>query len=226
MKHAKTKSLAIKGDAYTHPGKHFLIIIIVVICISLFITYFKDRQFLYHVDQGAMVLTHYHVKQDYLPPNRYSRPMTRLKNVNGIVIHYTANPGSSAMENRSYFENLRFTHQTSASSHFIIDQDGTILQIIPLNEIAYASNTRNKDTISIECCYNARDGHFTRATYRSLIALVKALMDHYHLNSDDVIRHYDVTGKLCPLYFVENPSAWTLFKKRLNGWSILGYLYF
>jgi len=24
----------------------------------------------------------------------------------------------------------------------------------------------------------------------------------------DVIRHYDVTEKLCPLYYVEHPEAW------------------
>lgn len=225
MKHAKSNSLSTRGQRRKIFHKRYLLMILCILLLRSFLTYFKECQFLYHVENGAMILNHYHCQQDYLTVNRYSRPGIQLKKVDGIVIHYTANRGSRAFNNRSYFENLRLTHQTSASSHFIIDQDGTILQIIPLNEIAYASNTRNKDTISIECCYNESDGRFTRATYRTLIALVKALMDHYHLTSDDVIRHYDVTGKLCPLYFVENPREWMLFKKRLDGWNILGFLY-
>jgi N-acetylmuramoyl-L-alanine amidase CwlA len=54
---------------------------------------------------------------------------------------------------------------------------------------------------------------------------VKALMSAYNLDSGDVIRHYDVTGKLCPLYYVRNPKEWTLFKERLDGWNIFGIIY-
>lgn len=55
---------------------------------------------------------------ELLDVNEYSRPGTTLKQVNGIVIHYTANPGSSAMANRDYFEGLKDAHTTKASSHF------------------------------------------------------------------------------------------------------------
>ena len=47
---------------------------------------------------------------ELLDVNEYSRPGTTLKQVNGIVIHYTANPGSSAMANRDYFEGLKDAH--------------------------------------------------------------------------------------------------------------------
>ncbi len=155
----------------------------------------------------------------FLTKNKYSRPGTKLKRVKGVVVHYTANPGSTAINNRNYFENLKDTHLTYASSHFVIGLQGEIIQCIPLNEWAYASNNRNKDTISIECCHPTSNGSFNEATYNSLVKLVQALIDTYYLDVDDVIRHYDVTGKLCPLYFVNNPSEWTKFKKKLTSKS-------
>ena len=83
---------------------------------------------------------------ELLDVNEYSRPGTTLKQVNGIVIHYTANPGSSAMANRDYFEGLKDAHTTKASSHFIVGLEGEVVQCIPTTEIAYASNDRNGDT--------------------------------------------------------------------------------
>ena len=55
-----------------------------------------------------------------LTVNEYSRPGTKTERINGIVIHYTANPGSTAMQNRNYFEGLKDSHITKASSHFIV----------------------------------------------------------------------------------------------------------
>ena len=43
---------------------------------------------------------------ELLTVNEYSRPGTELAQVNGIVVHYTANPGTTAEQNRSYFESL------------------------------------------------------------------------------------------------------------------------
>lgn len=151
------------------------------------------------------------IQHDFLTKNPYSRSGRSLPRVNGIVIHYTANPGSTAKNNRNYFENLKITHSTSASSHFIIGLDGEIIQCIPLNEIAYASNNRNKDTIAIECCHPDSTGRFNQATYQSLQKLVRALMQTYHLQNQDIIRHYDITGKICPKYFVDYPEQWQEF---------------
>lgn len=156
------------------------------------------------------------IVQEFLPVNEYSRPGTALKSVNGIVVHYVANPGSTGWENRHYFEGLAESHETKAGAHFIIGLDGTIIQCVPLNELTYCSNSRNIDTISIECCHPEEDGKFTEETYESLVKLCKWLMDRYDLKTDDVIRHYDVTGKLCPLYFVEHEDAWEAFKDELK----------
>ena len=153
---------------------------------------------------------------ELLTVNPYSRPGTALEKVNGIVIHYTANPGATAIANRNYFENLKDTHTTKASSHFVVGLEGEIVQCIPTAEIAYASNDRNSDTISIECCYKNEDGSFEQATYDSVIRLTAWLCEKFGLTSEDVIRHYDVTGKLCPLYYVEHEDAWTQFKKDVD----------
>ena len=62
--------------------------------------------------------------QDFLEINEYSRPGTRLDRINSIFVHYTANPGTSAAQNRSYFANLAETHERSASAHLIFGDEG------------------------------------------------------------------------------------------------------
>lgn len=155
---------------------------------------------------------------ELLTINPYSRPGTALEKVNGIVVHYTANPGSGAIQNRNYFEGLKDSQTTYASSHFIIGLDGEIVQCIPCSEIAYASNKRNSDTISIECCIPDETGKFNPATYDALVELTSWLCTRYGITSDAVIRHYDVTGKLCPKYYVEHEDAWEQFKKDIDAY--------
>ncbi len=147
--------------------------------------------------------------QDFLTINPYSRPGDELKSVKNIFVHYTANPGTDARQNRNYFEGLAETKECSASSHFIIGFKGDILQCIPLDEIAYTVKTRNEDSVSIECCYLADDGKFTPETYKSLLKLLDWLLETYRLEPEDVLRHYDAGGKDCPKYYVQNPEEWT-----------------
>lgn len=149
---------------------------------------------------------------DLLTVNAYSRPGTATDPINGIVIHYTANPGTTAKQNRDYFEGLRFSRVTKVSAHFIIGLEGEIIQCVPTGEIAYASNDRNHDTISIETCHPDETGQYTEETYDSLVELTAWLCGKFQLDEDDVIRHYDVTGKACPLYFVDHEDAWEDFK--------------
>lgn len=148
-----------------------------------------------------------------LTVNEYSRPGTKTERINGIVIHYTANPRSTAMQNRNYFEGLKDSHITKASSHFIVGLDGEIVQCIPTWEEAYASNDRNSDTVSIETCHPNEDGKYTQATYKSMVQLTAWLCKKFDLTEKDVIRHYDITGKICPKYFVEDEVAWEKFRE-------------
>ncbi len=158
------------------------------------------------------------ITEDFLTVNEYSRPGEPLEQVNNIFVHYTANPGTSAAQNRSYFENLGITGETSASAHFVIGYDGEIIQCIPLNEIGYAVMKRNYDSVSIECCYLTDDGKFTDATYQSLIRLCAWLLNEYGLAPEDMMRHYDEGGKKCPLYYVENEEAWNQFLRDLENY--------
>lgn len=158
--------------------------------------------------------------EDFLTLNPYSRPGESLESVHNIFVHYTANKGTSAAQNRSYFENLGTTGETSASAHFIIGFEGEIIQCVPLTEIAYAVMGRNYDSVSIECCYLDDDGEFTWATYQSLIRLCAWLLDEYDLTPEDILRHYDEGGKKCPLYYVDNEGKWEQFKQDVEQYIL------
>lgn len=155
-----------------------------------------------------------YVEKDYIPVNEWSRPGTPLEDINAVVIHYVGNPGTTARANRNYFASLSSGKEgTYASSHFVVGLEGEVVQCIPLTEIAYASNTRNGDTVSIEVCHPDETGEFSPVTYGRCVELAAWLCREFKLDPEtDVIRHYDVTGKECPLYYVEHPEAWERLK--------------
>ncbi len=154
------------------------------------------------------------ISEQFLTVNEFSRPGLSLTDTpQYIVIHYTANPGSSAQNNRDYFENLKDTGQTYASAQFVIGLNGEIIQCVPCDEMAYCSNSLNEICISIELCHPDEWGNFTDATYNNCVYLVAHLMNYYHMDMSQLIRHYDVTGKNCPRYFVEHEDRWDVFKQ-------------
>lgn len=160
----------------------------------------------------AIVLPDY-IKEDLLPVNPYSRCGDKLERVNAVVIHYVGNPNTTAWQNRSYFANLADNGATSASSNLIVGLEGEVILCVPLDEVAYCSNDRNYDTVSVEFCHPEEDGKPTQATYDALVKLTAWLCDLYGLDAQtDVIRHYDVIGKECPRYFVQHEDAWEQFK--------------
>lgn len=163
---------------------------------------------------GEGVMVPDDVAEEFLPVNRWSRPGVPLEEINGVVIHYVGNPATTAEANRNYFASLASgTENTFASSHFIVGLEGEVLQCIPLTEIAYASNDRNGDTVAIEVCHPDETGEFSRETYEQVVQLTAWLCHTFELDPEtDVIRHYDVTGKICPRYYVEQPEAWEQFR--------------
>lgn len=160
--------------------------------------------------EGA-VLPEY-VTQELLTENPWSRPGTPLEEIRGVVIHYVGNPNTSAEANRNYFESLKDgTEGIYASAHFIVGLEGEVVQCIPLTEWAYASNSRNGDTVSVEVCHPDETGEFSPVTYDRTVELTAWLCSTFGLTADDVLRHYDVSGKICPRYYVENEDAWSGF---------------
>ena len=149
------------------------------------------------------------IDQQIIDVDGDSRRGVYLEGVENIVIHYVGNPGTTAQQNRDYYANP----SSEVSSHFVIGLKGEIIQCIPLQEKSSASNHRNKDTISIEVCHPDASGKFTQASYESLVKLTAWLCEVCGLDSNDVIRHYDITGKQCPLYFVTYEEKWEQFKR-------------
>ena len=142
-----------------------------------------------------------------IPVDGTSRRGEQLTDIRNIVIHYVGNPGSTAQQNRNWYENP----ESEVSSHFLVGLDGEVIQCIPLNEFSSASNHRNCDTISIEVCHPDESGKFTDTTYRAVVKLTVWLLKTCHLEAEDVIRHHDITGKDCPRYYVQNEDRWQDF---------------
>ena len=128
-----------------------------------------------------------------------------------IVVHYTGT-SASAHNNLSYFSHS----SAGASAHYFIDRDGTICQSVAEGDIAWhAGNWKmNCRSIGIENVSAGED--FTDAQIDALASLVQSLMAKYGISADHVIRHYDVTGKLCPAPYVDS-SKWDALHARITG---------
>lgn len=202
-------------------GGAALIILAIVLLIHALVSGHKDVETSGKVDSGTfnkvqeetylVIEKKPDIDVQLLTPNDYSRPGIATETIENIVVHYTANPGTTAQQNHNFFESLKDTHDTSVSSHFVVGLEGEIIQCIPTSERAYASNQRNYNTVSIECCHMDETGKFNDSTYNSVVELCAWLCCKFNLQAEDVIRHYDVTGKACPKYFVDNPEEWDKF---------------
>ena len=152
-----------------------------------------------------------------LPLNPYSRPGTAVKGPEKIVVHYVGNPGSTARNNRDYFANLAKTHYAHVSSHYVVGLEGEIIRCIPEEEVAYGASNKNQNTLHIECCHPDKTGKFTPATQEALVELLADICRRKGLDPlADVVRHYDLTGKHCPLWYVNNPGEWADLKERVQ----------
>ena len=149
----------------------------------------------------------------FIPVDGASRRGEALEGVEGIVIHYVGNPGTTARQNRDWFANP----ESEVSSHFVIGLDGEILMCVPLTEKSSASNEANGTTLSIEVCHPDETGKFTRESEEALVKLLAYLCRRFDLTVDKIIRHFDVTGKICPKYYVEHEDAYAAMKKRVEA---------
>lgn len=130
----------------------------------------------------------------------HNRPYTKRKKTTAVAVHWVGNPNTSAEANRNYFQNT----ERAVSSNFIVGLKGEVICCIPDNEVSWCTNQANSYTVSIETCHPDNTGVFNEATYNSLVELTAMLCKKYDLNPPNggVIRHFDVTGKVCPKCFV------------------------
>ena len=160
------------------------------------------------------------IQEMFLTPNKYSRPQIPLKEVKKIAVHYVGNPNTSALANRNYFENCKEGGRY-VSSHYIVGLKGEVIQCIPTDEWSYCTNQANGYSISIECCHPKSDGVFNDSTYVSLCELCAMLLKKFNLTTNDLIRHYDITQKTCPLHWTPTKyqseavatARWNRFKQ-------------
>ncbi|WP_124067375.1 peptidoglycan recognition family protein [Clostridium sp. E02] len=156
-----------------------------------------------------------------------------------IVIHYVGATGGAEANCKWYAGADR-----RASAHYYVDFDGSVWQSVEDNNIAWHCGAkkyvhpecRNANSIGIEMCVRnkgnkadtSRDWYFEDATVQTATELTKKLMGKYNIPADHVIRHYDVTGKICPNPYVYNHTqhTWEAFKTALtetevkkSGWK-------
>ena len=133
-----------------------------------------------------------------------------------IAWHYTGAHDVKAINTiNNWFNSINRGEQGNkyASSHFLCDLDGTIYSYVPMDRIAWTTNAANYYSIGIECATTGTNDHYTDKEYVSMVKLGAWLAQYYGLDPrKDFIRHYDVTRKVCPRYFVNSSTKWNQFK--------------
>lgn len=156
-----------------------------------------------------------------MPCNPGNYTAKRSSAIRYLVVHYTGAPGT-ARNNGAYFASRG---DIGASAHYFVDAQD-IVQSVPDSGRAWHCGAasyrhpecRNDNSIGVElCCYQDASGRwrFDPATVDNAVLLIRSLMAQYNIDIDHVVRHYDVTGKVCPEPFVRDAAAWAEFKARL-----------
>ena len=155
-----------------------------------------------------------------------NRQGLKIKKVKAIVIHWTEAPKQDPKDTIDYWA----SDVRVGSAHFVISIEGVIYQAIPTDEQArHAGNSEgeykekatqlfgdginpNIYSIGIEMEPLNGKGEFSQKTIDASVELTAALCKEFGLNpKTDVIRHFDVTGKNCPKYYVDNEEEWNNF---------------
>ena len=206
---------------------------------SLFFTALRRRS--KASNQGSKTLNGYlkskAIEQKFLTLNEWSRPGTKLHQLRGIVLHWTANAKKNALFNWNFFEMRKNGKLGYGSAHFIIDLDGSILQLMPLDEVAYHAGPTsqptkdakrclgvwpNGHTIGIEFTHTDWEGTYTEETWKSGVELCAALCSEFALTECDLYTHNFITGKGCPRLFTRHPDKLVQFEDEVGMRLFLG----
>lgn len=167
------------------------------------------------------------INTDY-PCNESNYTEVSNRTISYIVLHYVGATGS-AKANAKYFAEHS---NLGASAHYFVgheSEEGSIYQSVdPKNRAWHCGSEtgtykhdycRNSNAIGIEmCCHKDASGNWyiDDATVDSAVELTKYLMEEYDIDVDNLLRHYDVTGKSCPAPWVADSSLWDDFKSRFT----------
>lgn len=147
----------------------------------------------------------------------------RTQPVRYIVMHYTANNGDTAKNNCDYYHRVG---GLQASAHYFCDEYGAMQSVLECDTAWHCGaraywhpECRNANSIGIEMCSRKRaDGSYyiLPETVANAAALAREIMQRYGIDTEHVLRHYDVTGKRCPMPWVDDPAQWVAFKDMLK----------
>lgn len=173
------------------------------------------------------------VKQDFINVNKFSRPGLILREVLGVVVHYTACPGATAQNIRDYFASLARSKDRFGSAHYAVGLQGKIVQVLPESEVAYHCGSKsytalkelrlgrgnpNFCTVGIEMCHADASGAFHVRTLESTARLAADILERNGLGIEGLLSHQEVVGwKKCPLWFCEHPEDFEGFKALVAG---------
>lgn len=152
-----------------------------------------------------------------------------------LVIHYTGNDGDTALSNARYFQD----NVVKASAHYFVD-DGMVCRSVTELRTAWAVGGKkwadcaatgggtlygvvtNVNSISVELCDTRTDGVYGASdeTLENAIDLCREIMKRYEIPIERVVRHFDVTGKHCPAYMMDE-TVWHAFKACLASFDPL-----
>ena len=152
------------------------------------------------------------------------RPLSAIR---AIVFHYTANTGSSAsaLGNARYFANG--SEGRAASAHYCVDEKNIVYECVPLDTVAwsvgdgrsgkYGNLVNNYNSVSIEMVSHTDASgayYIPKATQENAARLCQMLLKKLP-GVQYAVRHYDVSGKLCPLPMIAE-NKWKEFQKLLK----------
>lgn len=150
-----------------------------------------------------------------------NRTIANNRKIEYIVIHYVG-AVSSAKANSEYFKST----YRGASAHYFVDEN-SIYQVVEDKDVAWHCGAsyykdlrcRNSNSIGIEMCCFSNNGEIdvSEKVVERTIEVIKELMKKYNIPVENVLRHYDVTGKSCPKPFVLNSNRWTGFLNKLKA---------
>ena len=158
-----------------------------------------------------------------LQKGKHTRSGIAMPNVFGIVVHWLGNAGQGPGGLIRYFDSIRDNGPRFASYHYVIDFDGNVVCLIPEDEVAWHAGPSDKTnpvirdvlprlpnwcTVGVAICHKEWTGQPTAKTESSLVALCVDVCNRHHLTSNRVFRHNDITGKVCPRWYVDNPDRW------------------
>lgn len=151
----------------------------------------------------------------------------RLADIVAIVFHYTANTGSSAsaLGNARYFAGG--SEGRKASAHYVVDEGDVAYECVPMTNVAWSVGdgssgsmgrvVNNTNSVSIEMVSHtdaAGRYYIPEKTMVNAGKLYRQLLKQLP-NVKYIVRHYDVSKKLCPAPLIDE-SAWAEFKKMLQ----------